>query len=518
MNRLLAAACAVALSASAAWAQDVRVTLTDGSTVDGHLQGYVNGSYRLLVKGAVRDIEERMVVDLASAGARTGRSLTAADEALTALERGDHASALRLISSALDEMERPRRELTELANRIYFAYIETLLENRDGPRLAEILGRIPAALPREGRRQLFVQLGERYAELLRSASNDPFTVSFAEILARLAEEATLAEQVKTVLSALFVQLGDRNFDQKTFATAMIFYRATLKIDLGRREGLAPRMVEAAIAAAKSQLESGDARTAMESAREALSLDSASADARRLFEDAEFAVVKKDVEASLTADAEAILREFLAFSRRPEHRAWAEEELRKTGARPDPREPRAVVQMRKYFPVKAGRYVVYQRADGEARQKVRTQSVVREDDRIRVGYLIEETDRGLATRRPLELEVEKESVIMDTGSGRDTLLRFPARPGDAWTWKSRTHEFRRTVRSVGEAATIGPPGNRQTYPDCLVVDFTSTVVRDGKPHATTSRSTYAAGVGLVKLEYLDPAHRKFGLELVDLGTE
>jgi hypothetical protein len=35
---------------------------------------------------------------------------------------------------------------------------------------------------------------------------------------------------------------------------------------------------------------------------------------------------------------------------------------------------------------------------------------------------------------------------------------------------------------------------------------------------TSLSTYAPGVGLVKVEYLDPGFKKYGFQLVDHGTE
>jgi hypothetical protein len=51
-----------------------------------------------------------------------------------------------------------------------------------------------------------------------------------------------------------------------------------------------------------------------------------------------------------------------------------------------------------------------------------------------------------------------------------------------------------------------------------VDFTSSIDRDGGPVSLTSRSVYAPGVGLVKLEFLVPEFRKFNLELVDFGQE
>ena len=40
----------------------------------------------------------------------------------------------------------------------------------------------------------------------------------------------------------------------------------------------------------------------------------------------------------------------------------------------------------------------------------------------------------------------------------------------------------------------------------------------EPVTVTSRSAYAPGVGLVKLEFLDPEFRRFGLDLVEHGQQ
>jgi hypothetical protein len=75
-----------------------------------------------------------------------------------------------------------------------------------------------------------------------------------------------------------------------------------------------------------------------------------------------------------------------------------------------------------------------------------------------------------------------------------------------------------VKSLTETVTVGRDGQTRVYADCLVVDFTSTVDRDGTPVSLTSRSTYAPGVGLVKLEFLDAEFRKFNLELLEIGQQ
>jgi len=75
-----------------------------------------------------------------------------------------------------------------------------------------------------------------------------------------------------------------------------------------------------------------------------------------------------------------------------------------------------------------------------------------------------------------------------------------------------------VKSLSESISVGREGESRLYNDCLVVDFTSTLDQDGGALTLTSRSTYAPGVGLVKLEFLDAAFRKFNLELVDVGRD
>jgi hypothetical protein len=133
--------------------------------------------------------------------------------------------------------------------------------------------------------------------------------------------------------------------------------------------------------------------------------------------------------------------------------------------------------------------------------------------------VKETYREFATSKAYLVEIEKDTVYLPTTSAeREPLLKFPCQAGDSWTWQARQREFKRTVKSLGESVAVGREGESRVYNDCLIVDFTSSVERDGAQVSLTSRSTYAPGIGLVRLEFLDPEFRKFNLELVDSGQE
>jgi hypothetical protein len=167
----------------------------------------------------------------------------------------------------------------------------------------------------------------------------------------------------------------------------------------------------------------------------------------------------------------------------------------------------------------GRFLVYRRGDGEFTERIHTDAVVQEGEMIRVYSTVKETYRDYATSKAFLVEIEKDTVFLPTSSAeREPLLKFPLQVGDSWTWQSRQREFKRTVKSMTETVSVGREGQTRVYGDCLVVDFTSTVDRDGAPVSLTSRSTYAPGVGLVKLEFLDAEFRKFNLELLEMGQD
>ncbi len=505
--------------------QGVRITRTDGKVVEGDLLGYEDGKYRIQTKdGGAEEIEEARVQEIVLTGSppppeappapeRAVAVPVPAEDALAALERGDTEAALQKVLNALDGIQSRSEEIHGLAVRVYQGHLPKLIEKRDAAGLSDALRRFPETLPAEARKDLLAKLSERLAEQVRAAPDDPFTSAFAEGLARLVEEGSASGDVRTALADRFVLQGRRETEAGNAAAAAALYRGALKLDSGRRDALKDPLAEAAVEAGLRRLGTGDARGAFEAAREALELNPAHDRARGLLEDAEFALLKGQAQAAWGAEAESLLRAFLSRSRRAGHREWAVQALGRLAAQPAP-DPAALAELNRFFPVKAGSTLLYRRADGEVQQKVRTEAVTRLKDTVRVRYSLQEIYRGNSTFKPYELEIEKDAVLLATGRERETLLKFPLREGDSWAWKSANQEFRRTVKALGQTVRVGRGDRERTFEDCAVIEFTSVSGR----RAMTSRSTYAPGLGLVKLEFLEPEHRGFGLELVEAGSE
>jgi hypothetical protein len=518
MSKSVLVALLGAILALPAFAQVVKVTKTDGKVVQGELLGYESGRYRIrLAGGTVEEIDEVKVQDIvliSPTGERgPARDSGVLDAARAAFERNDLDLALQKISEAMRSLDDDRSQVAELTARISAAYLERLLEQKDAVRLAEGLRHVVPTLTPATKRELFQKMADRLADLHRTAPESSFTAALCDALARLADEGTLSEESRAALADLFIQ---RAQSEKDGGVALSLLRGALRVDPKRREALKGRLAEAALARAKSLIEKGDAVGAAAAAREAALADPDNAEAKKLLDDVEFAGFRQKVESEIGGPELAqSIRDYMKRELKPEQRDWAEKAL----VRATTQTRSQSAQLAQYFPVKAGRFLVYRRGDGEFTERLRTDNIAREGDILRVYNTVKELYRDYATSKAYLVEIEKDTVYLPTTSAeREPLLKFPCQAGDSWTWQARQREFKRTVKSLGESVAVGREGESRVYNDCLVVDFTSTVDRDGAPVSLTSRSTYAPGVGLVKLEFLDAEFRKFNLELLDSGQE
>jgi hypothetical protein len=524
MSKTVLAAVAALLLASPLLAQGVKVTLTDGTVVTGSLEGYEQGRYKVrIANGTVREIQEHEVQEIVlterAAGEKPSANASAAVEAArSAFDRGDFEDALRQVGLALSDLDTQRSGLSELVARIAQAQFDRVLEKRDAAALSDALRRSLPILSPEMKRETLSKLAERFADLHKVSPNEAFTTAFAEALARLAGAGTIDEPLRASLADRFAQMGQAASERKAHASAVTFLQGAIKVDPSRRDALRGRLLEALLARARQLLDVGENRASAQAAKDALALDPKSEEARRLAGEAELAGLKLEVEASEPVDALARLRDFVQRVQNPAHKEWAEQAIAKIQAQPSDGLPVVSAQMRKYFPVKPGRFLVYRRADGEIKERIRTDSVNRDGGIARVYYTLEEIYRDYSSRKAYFLELEKDAVMLSAGSEREPLLKFPIRAGDSWTWQSRGRDFRRTVISTSETVTLGRGGDERAYSDCLVVEFTSTIDRDGAPVQIKSRSTYAPGVGLVQLDYPEGEFRKFSLELIEQGSE
>ncbi len=502
------------LLAVAADAQNVRVTLKDGRAIEGELASFEQGRYTLLLPdGSTRHVEERAVQNIVLLDVKARPAADAAPAALAraAFDRGDYDAALRHSAQALHALDAERSGVADLSRRAGLALIESALQRRDGPGLHDHLRRIVPTLPVESRRDLLAQLAGRFGDVQKPGIEDGFTTAFAETLAHLADEGTVGAETRAPLADVFVRLAEAAAERKQWSSAATLYQGAAKVDPKRKEVWRIPAAQATLALGRRRLETGDPAGALAAAR---LLDARSPEVRRLLEDAELETLKQEVELDYGAAGPQRVRAFLSKSTRPEHKAWAEQALKRMSGAGELWTPDVAAQLRRYFPLKPGRWVLYRRADGEIRERIRTDAVRRDGEILRVDCTLEEIYRDHSTTRAYQVEIERDAVILPTGSDREPLLKFPLRPDDAWTWTTRGREFRRVVKSLAETVRTG----ERIWTDCLVVEFTSSVERDGAPVSITSRSAYAPGVGLVKLEFVDPEFRRFNLELLDHGAD
>lgn len=523
MRRALLACAAAALLALPALAQSVRVTLSDGRAFEGELESFENGRYKIrLPDGSLREVEERSVKDivLLDRAERKAADAGPAIQARLAFERGDFETALKYSAQALHALENERAAMSELSRKSGQALLERSLERRDAASLGDYLRRVVPGLTADARGALLTQLAGRFSELHKNAPEESFTTSFAEVLAKLADEGAIQPESRTALADVFLRLAESAAQREEWAQAVVLYQGASKVEPKRKEALQAQIAKATLALGNRRLKTGDAPGALAAAQEVLAVDTRNVEARRLVEDADFAKLKQELDVDYGVDAARLLKEFIARTARAEHRQWASEALqRAVGAQPgEVRAPDVAAQMRKYFPVRPGRFLLYRRADGEIQERIRVDSVARQGDVLRVYYQLRQIYRDHKDEKTYTVEVERDAVMLPTGGEREPLLRFPLRPGDAWSWTSRGREFRRVVKSIGDTVRTGDGPGEKNWTDCLVVDFTSVLERDGSPVSLTSRSTYAPNVGLVKLEFLDPEFKRFGLELVNHGIE
>jgi hypothetical protein len=284
------------------------------------------------------------------------------------------------------------------------------------------------------------------------------------------------------------------------------------VDSKRRDALKSLLVENALAQARALLDKGDTQGAAQAAKDAAAVDPDSAEAKRVLDAVEFAAFRRRVDSEVGGPALAqALQKFLERELKPEEREWAEQALQRASSTAKPQS----AQLSAYYPVKLGRTMVYRRGEGSSTERMHTDSVTREAELVRVYNTSLETYREYATTKSYLVEIDRDAVYLPTtGEEREPLLKFPAKAGDSWSWQSRRRDFKRTVKSLGESVSVGREGSARVFHDCLVVEFTSSLDREGVPVVLTSRSTYAPGVGLVKLEFLDAEFRKFNLDLLE----
>ncbi|MBI2901605.1 MAG: hypothetical protein HYY17_15585 [Planctomycetes bacterium] len=476
MTRLVAAAILL-LAALGARAQEVQLTLTDGTIVTGELKGFEGGKYRVMVGGEIREYKESEVVTL------------------VVVERG------RTDPPVTDPVAEAKRRLGE---------------GQDAGKAASWFAQALKGLSRSDRERLVDVL----QSTLTARIQEPFVGDFADALPR---QEGLPAELKPALARAFESVAKAAEKERRARSAWKLYRGAAALDPDGADAVRAARLAQALADATARFNAGEAVSALEAAEEILSLAPDHAEGRRIREEALHRKLRMEMAANPERKAQ-LLRDYLKAARREEYRKWAEAELGRTPDRPETPTV-SIGDATRYYPVAAGlfwRYRVGEKSDEkEIFQKVRIQEVQREEGVLRV--TLESSYGSGSSGQSYQILVGPDSVsqVPVGDQAPFPILRFPAQAGLSWPSKSGAQVFLRQITSVAATATTASGA----FGDCLEVTFTGTMpqaAREGREEQTikiVSRSYYAPGVGLVKLEFDDAEYRKkYNLDLVERGKE
>ncbi len=470
MTRILIASfCFVA--STTAQSQEVQVTLSNGSIIQGELRGFENGRYRFLIGGAIQEYKESEVVTL------------------TLVERGTDTSTTDVFGSA-----------------------RKLLLGNDGVRASSEFHALLKTLSLNDQTKLF----EILQSSLQSRIEEAFGHQFAEAFSRI---SGFTPPQRRTASGIFEGLAKTAEKGKRFGAAWRLLRAATRLDPDSVENWKSRRLSSAESDLAERYKAGDMAAAIEAAEEILSLQPGHPEALRIREDALYRKVQKDL-ADRPNSARSLLEEFLRQARREEFRRWAESELSKLRDQ-SPTNPTISTELTRYYPVAVGTFWEYKTGeklgDKEIVQRLRIIDLRPEDGIHRVHFSLENVYGNYAAGRNYHVILSPTEVAPPTSGDSPSsfpMLKAPIRAGMSWEWSGPNGKFVRQIASVSD--TVETPAG--SFRDCVVVVYTSTTMKDGQEVRLVSRAYYAPGVGLVRLVYDNPTYRKFNLELLKRGQE
>lgn len=473
MTRLLAAGLFVLLALDAR-AQEIQLTLSDGSIVQGELKGFENGKYRVLVGGTVREYDEADVVTL------------------VLLERGTDQPPVNPVDGV-------RRQLQE---------------GKDGTRAASEFVRAFKSLSQNDRRKLL----DAAQQSLEGRLDQAFVVEFADAVAK---DSGLDSTHRPAVGGTLEAVGRSAERGKKAGTAWRILRAAVRLDSARAESLKTVRVAQAEADLRLRFQGGDYAAAVEAADEVLSLASDHPDAMRIREDS--LRRKLDKELAEKPDARfSLLEEYARTTRRTESRTWAESEMAKVRNTGGAKKSTPLENpLTRYYPVAVGRWWEYRvgdkTGDGEVHQKLKITEVTPDGEGHRVRYTLDHIYRNYTNSRAFQLFVSPNEIQSSSGSDGAKafpLLKAPLETGRSWSRDDAVPRLSREILSMSDSITTA----MGTFSNCLVVRFTSVMPKDQGDLQMVSRSYYAPDVGLVRLVFEDAEFQKFNLDLVKRGQD
>jgi tetratricopeptide (TPR) repeat protein len=509
-------------------AQEVEVTLTDGTRVVGTWLGTRNGKYHLTVHGEPKAYSEQRVreirliaepIPVGKERPRPGTERSAAYQGyaeMAAIEQaarvGDFDTAFRLLNRLTETLAKMESERSLLYDMVHSQYIINLINERDVAGLAKRVSELDT-LPRSNQKSILEFMIMKLEQLVREEPTARFTAELAaSIGSALTPETPIDPERRIQMIALLTRVAEKEYTESRFNTATRIYEGLLRMEPGRAEDLRERITETRRFHADQMRGAGKFADAARILREYLEIFPDNAEIANLLEDVEYEKLQKDVAASFRARAEVLLKEYLESPRPEAYRMWAETQL-ETLAETRPHRVRFDPRIEEYFPVEPGHWMRYARGDGKFSETIFTDSIRAEEDMLHVYYTLEEKYKEWTTRKVYQVQIEHDRVSRRMGDKHEVLLQLPFAPGTSWDWATKDQTFKRTITAT-DATVIVPAG---TFHNCLAVQFDSISHTEAGETRITSTSYYAPGEGLVKIEFHQAEYQRYGLRLTARGA-
>jgi hypothetical protein len=501
-------------------AQEVEVVCSDNQTIQGSLEGFQEGKYRIRVRGELKVIPEDDVITLTILDRRE-HSTSGLEGVEVAFGEGRIMDAMRAIHHMLNQIPFKSRDLRRLALEQHRTGIDHLLKQRNPKELQDTLLsslEVFSTPEEEGLLQHFQREVSRRRD---ERPDDPYTLSLAGVLSVVVHRmAILPAAAKETLPPLLERVADLARTKENKTVAWKAYRALVRVDPSREEGLRDLRMSVTMEDAAEKLAEGNIAGSVEAANEVLLLHPNHPGAFDVRETAIFNHLQSKLsKTSRKEERKRLIQEYLGIAQKNENRDWAMGQL-KMEAPPEQLDALVFEQMRKYYPLRAGATWRYQlgkpnSGSNEPRsyREIRIREIDETENGRRVSGTVETEVGNSSSSKPLRIRVEGDSIFLSHGSG--ALLAFPLQRGHWWEWggNSFRKEEQKHIRKVtSDSRTVKTPYG--TFNNCIEVTFSTEFNQDGEAKRIESKEYYAPHVGLVKIDYLDPNYHQHNMELVD----
>lgn len=501
----------------------VEITRTDDSRVTGLWLGFEDGKYRIQSDGQLVEIPEarvkHVVILQVSLPPAVPTIPAAAKSELTLIEEAiriqDFERALHLVTKLQERLTGSAPAPDAPQDDVRARYLRALADLSDIGNLAKRLEEL-RTLPEADQRHFLELLLERMAgEPERNVVAEFALSTAAALTAGLPVPPDLKERLLQRLHETAKVEAERGRGE----TVEKLYSALMRLDPTRRDSILEQLTGFLLERARSLRDSGDPAGALSSLRTLLGHAPGHAEALSMLEPLEFAHLQQEIAALPPLEAVRKLQSFLKTARPADQARWAEELL----ATLLPKTTVAGVEisddLQRYFPLEIGRRLNYRRGEKGFYEQHTIDSVLPNGPMSNVYLTLQEYSideqtgqRKWLHRKRYRYDLDRSTIArVGLGGRKSVLLRSPLSVGDSWTSEDEHQNFVTTVRSTTATVTV-PAG---TFENCAVLDVESVQSYEETSERVITTSTYAPGVGLIKMDIDKPALQRFTLELLDI---